>query len=206
MNKIIKNSIILFIITLIAGVMLGTVYEITKEPRKLQAEKATMKAYKNVFADAKGFDKVDYDNDSVVKYLQSEGYSSEIATIDGVVAAKDGSDNYIGYVITVTDKKGYGGDITFTIGITSEGIINAISFLTLDETAGMGMKAKDDNFKNQFKGLNVSEYDTSVDSYAANGIDAISGATITTKAVSNGVNAGVICFKYLSESGGADDE
>lgn len=206
MNKIIKNSIILFIITLIAGVMLGTVYEITKEPRKLQAEKATMKAYKNVFADAKGFDKVDYDNDSVVKYLQSEGYSSEIATIDGIVAAKDGSDNYIGYVITVTDKKGYGGDITFTIGITSEGIINAISFLTLDETAGMGMKAKDDNFKNQFEGLNVSEYDTSVDSYAANGIDAISGATITTKAVSNGVNAGVLCFKYLSEAGGADNE
>lgn len=202
MKNIIKNTIILFVITLIAGVLLGTVYEVTKDARAEQERKSTEKAYKTVFKDADSFDTVDYEKGGLSDYLKENGYSENTAYINDVVEAKSNGGESLGYVITATDKNGYGGDITFTLGITSDGVINGIAFLTLDETAGMGMKAKDNAFKSQFEGLEVSSYDTDMDSYKNNGIDAISGATITTKAVSNGVNAGVLCFKYLT--GGAE--
>lgn len=197
MNNIIKNTIILFIITLFAGLLLGGVYEITKDARAEQERKTTEKAYKTVFKSADKFDNLKYDTKELSKYLKDNGYDETIAYINDIVEAKSSSGELLGYVITVTDKNGYGGDIKFTMGIKSDGEINGIEFLTLDETAGMGMKAKDAQFKNQFKGLNSNEYDTSIDSYSSNGIDAISGATITTKAVTNGVNAGVLCFNYL---------
>lgn len=199
---IIKNTIILFVITLVAGILLGGAYEITKDARAEQERKTTEKAYKTVFADADAFEDADYDKDGLKSYLKDNGYDEDTAYIDGVVEAKSSSGDSLGYVITATDKNGYGGDITFTLGITADGSITGIEFLTLDETAGMGMKAKDASFKNQFKDLNTADYDTSIDSFSANGIDAISGATITTKAVTNGVSAGVLCFNYLT--GGAD--
>ncbi len=104
-------------------------------------------------------------------------------------------------MITVTDKEGYGGEITFTFGIQKDGTINGISFLTLNETAGVGMKAdtagkKADSFSYVKNGKQ-----------AENEIDAISGATVTTNAVTNGVNAGILCYRFLSgENGGRADE
>ncbi len=204
MNKIIKNTILLFAITLVSGVLLGTVYEVTKEPRAKQEDIAKTKAYKKVFKDAHSFDEYEYDKDAVADALNEGGYDDKTAVIDDIVEAKSKDGDSLGYVITVTDKDGYGGDITFTLGINNEGNINGIAFLKLEETAGMGMKADEDSFKNQFTDKNVSDYNTESDSFASNGIDAISGATITTKAVSNGVNAGVICFKNIS--GGGTDE
>lgn len=202
MKNIIKNTIILFVITLVSGVLLGAVYEITKDARAEQEKKTTEKAYKTVFQDADSFDTADYDSDGLKSYLKDNGYNEDSAYINDVVEAKSQSGESLGYVITATDKNGYGGDIKFTIGIKADGTINGIAFLTLDETAGMGMKAKDDSFKNQFEDLNAESYDTAVDAYENNGIDAISGATITTKAVANGVSVGVLCFKYLT--GGAE--
>lgn len=204
MNKIIKNTIILFVITLVSGFLLGAVYEVTKDARADQERKTTEKAYKTVFKDADNFKAAKYDKKELKSYLADKGYKDSVAYINDVVEAKSSSGDKLGYVITVTDKNGYGGDIEFTLGITSEGKITGIEFLSIDETAGMGMKAKDASFKRQFKGLTSSDYDTSIDSYSKNNIDAISGATITTKAVSNGVSAGVLCFQYLS--GGEKNE
>lgn len=199
---IIKNTIILFVITLIAGILLGGAYEITKDARAEQEKKTTEKAYKTVFADADSFSEIEYNNDELKAYLKDNGYSEESAYIGGIVEARASSGEPMGYVITATDKGGYAGEITFTLGISSDGTIKGIEFLAIDETAGMGMKAKNAEFKDQFKDKNVADFDTTPDNFAQNGIDAISGATITTKAVCNGVNAGVLCFNYLT--GGAE--
>ena len=66
--------------------------------------------------------------------------------------AKDSSGASLGYVVDVTNTEGYGGDIELMAGITSDGTINGIQFLSISETAGMGMKAKDADFMDQFKG------------------------------------------------------
>ena len=74
--------------------------------------------------------------------------------------------------------------------------------LSIGETAGLGMKADEADFKDQFKDQNVPEFSYSKTGATQEGeIDALSGATITTNAVTNGVNAGLCVFQLLSEGG-----
>ena len=118
--------------------------------------------------------------------------------VDSAVSADDASGNKMGYVINVTSHEGYVGDISISMGIDDQGTVKGIEILKISETAGLGMKAKEDSFKGQFKDKNVTQF-----SYTKSGasadfeIDAISGATITTKAVTNAVNAGLECFRSL---------
>lgn len=208
MKTIIKNSIILCVITLVSGILLGVVYEITKEPRAKQEALAKQKAYQKVYQEAAEFEPLDYDVKSMEAYLKENGISSNIAYIEDVVVAKDANQQPIGYVVTVTDKEGYGGNITFTLGVKNDGTILGVSFLKLEETAGVGMKADTDAFKNQFKEKNVDAF-VAVKSgkQAEHEIDAIGGATVTTNAVVNGVNAGILGVKFLNaEMGGAANE
>ena len=126
------------------------------------------------------------------------------ATVDEVYSAvMDGSE--AGYVITVTDKDGYGGDIQITVGIMSDGTVNGISFLSISETAGLGMKAKEADFKDQFKDKNVEKFTyTKTGESGDDMIDAISGATITTNAVTNAVDSALVYFQ--NELGGGSNE
>ncbi|MDO5156197.1 MAG: RnfABCDGE type electron transport complex subunit G [Eubacteriales bacterium] len=187
-NEAVKNTIILFVITLLAGLLLGGVYEITKNPIAAERKKTKENAYKEVFQDADTFHELEI-SDQIVKDIKQEGMDADI---DEIMEAVDQSNNVIGYVLTVTDHEGYGGDVQFAMGVKEDGTLNAISFLSISETAGLGMKAKEDTFKNQFSDKNVDSFVyTKNGASAENEIDAISGATITTNAVTNGVNAGL---------------
>ncbi len=206
MKEIIKNTLILFAITLISGLLLGLVYEVTKAPRKEQEELAKQKAYKSVFDDADHFKEIKYDESKIEKHLSQNDIKSNVAKIDGMVQAFDKNEKMLGYVITVTDKEGYGGDITLTVGIRNDKKVNGISILTINETAGLGMEAKEKSFRQQFVDKNVDRFVyTKSDAKAENEIDVISGATVTTNAVTNAVNAGIICFEYITDGGGEDE-
>ncbi|MBO5468441.1 MAG: RnfABCDGE type electron transport complex subunit G [Lachnospiraceae bacterium] len=188
-SESIKNTISLMLITLVAGLLLGAVYEITKEPIAKENQRAKEEAYKAVFADADSFEAITLDTDEVQKELDSQGLD---ASINEAMKALDASGQPIGYVLTVTDHEGYGGDIQFAMGVQSDGTMNGISFLSISETAGLGMKAKEDSFRKQFEGKNAEKIVyTKNGASADNEIDALSGATITTNAVTNGVNAGL---------------
>ena len=207
MKEIIKNSVILCVITLVSGLLLGVVYEVTKEPRAKQQEKSKQEAYFKVFKKADSFETVEFDDKEMEEHLKNGGYGSNVAYINEIVSAKDSSGNDLGYVVTVTDKEGYGGEIKLTIGITNDGIVNGISFLTLAETAGVGMKVGEPDFKNQFVNKEAQIFDyTNNSAGLTNHIDAIGGATVTTKAVVNGVNAGVLAYEFISGEGGEADE
>lgn len=197
-----KDAGILLVITVVAGLLLGLVYQITKEPIAIQQEKAKKEACKEVFADASGFTELELDAPDVSAWAEA-GFAEE--TIDEVMAAQDASGNTLGYVITVTTKEGYGGDIRFTIGITKDGSVNGISLLSISETAGLGMRA-DEVLKPQFAGKNAEKFEyTKAGAVYENEIDAISGATITTNAVVNGVNAGLYYFRTQLK-GGSENE
>ena len=117
-------------------------------------------------------------------------------------AAKDASGNLLGYVITVATK-GYGGDIDFVTGITTDGTMNGISYLEITETAGLGMRATSDEFKGQFAGKQVQEFTlTKTGATADDQIDALSGATVTSTAMMRGANAALAAFRVLTEEGG----
>ena len=199
MNKIMKDALALTAITLVAGIALGGVYEITKDPIAHQQALKKQKACKEVFADADEFEAVELDADLVAqirKALDADGYEAQEVT--EVMEAVDASDNSLGYVITVVSGEGYGGDIQFSVGIQADGTVNGISILSISETAGLGMNANTDVFKAQFADKNVDAFVvTKQGAKNDNEIDAISGATITTKAMVNGVNAGICAFEVL---------
>lgn len=191
----IKNTFSLMLITVIAGLLLGLVYEVTKEPIAKEKQRAKEEAYKMVFADASSFVETDLNLDAANTALHEENYACDI---NEVMEVKDSDGNAVGYVLTVTDHEGYGGDIQFAMGVKSDGTLNGISFLSIGETAGLGMKATEESFKQQFAGKKVTKF-----IYTKNGastdeeIDALSGATITTNAVTNGVNAGLYYISTL---------
>ncbi len=202
MKGMIKDALILFAITLIAGLMLGVVNDITKEPIAQQEQKAKNEACQNVFAAADSFEAQELaDSAQIEQVLADAGISG--ADIDELMAAKDASGALLGYVITVTDHEGYGGDIQFSMGITNEGTLNGISLLSISETAGLGMRAGE-VLVPQFSDKNVSRFTyTKTGATADSEIDAISGATITTNAVVKGVNAGLAYFDKILKGGSA---
>jgi electron transport complex protein RnfG len=193
-KSMLKDALILFAITVVAGLLLGIVYNVTKEPIARQEEKAKIEACKNVFTKADDFTEYEaFDSDVAANALNEAGLSG--MDIDGVSNALDSSGNLLGYVITVTDHNGYGGDIQFSMGVTLDGTLNGISLLSISETAGLGMRAGD-VLVPQFTDKNVESFTyTKTGSTSDSEIDAISGATITTKAVVNGVNAGLEYFR-----------
>ena len=204
-NKIVKDTMALTVITLVSGLFLGLVHDITADPIAKQEEKTKQEAYKAVFADADSFEVVAAEPDAELEaYLDEQGYSTE--TVDEIMLAKDADGQEIGYAFTVTTSEGYGGDIQLAMGVQTDGTLNGISFLSISETAGMGMRANTDDFKNQFCGQNAEEIQYTKTGDAGDGvIDAISGATITTDAVTSSVNAGLCAFRYEQSKGeGAD--
>lgn len=202
MKEMMKNTGILLAITLIAGLLLGLVYQVTKAPIAEQEAKAKQEACQEVFADAATFEAVELSTVDENTW-SGEGYGQE--SVDEVMAALDGAGNTLGYVITVTTKEGYGGDIRFTMGVREDGTVNGISLLSISETAGLGMRAEE-VLKPQFADKNVDKFKyTKNGASADNEIDAISGATITTNAVTNGVNAGLYYFQTVLGGGSANE-
>lgn len=200
MNTILKNTISITVITLVAGLALGVVQDITAGPIATQQEKSKEEAYKTVFEDADKFEAYSAD-DGLAAALADNGFTAQ--TIDEIMVAEDSSGETLGYAFTVTDSEGYGGDIQFAMGVQNDGTLNGISILSISETAGLGMKANTDSFKDQFKNKKVEKFSyTKTGATSDDQIDAISGATITTNAMTNGVNAGLCAFRYVE--GGAE--
>ncbi len=191
MNKILKNTIILTLITLVAGLGLGFVYEITKEPIAQAQDSAKKEAWQAVFpeADIDDFEAVDVDEKAAEAAIKAVGAK---ATVDEVCKVGDQ-----GYVITTTDKEGYGGDIQITVGITSDGTVNGISILSISETAGLGMRATEPVFYEQYQGKQAEKFVVSKDGGEGETIDAISGATITSRAVTGAVNVALAYYQNM---------
>ncbi len=200
-NVMLKEAGILFAITLIAGLILGFVYELTKEPIRIQEEKAVQEACAQVFESAAQFAELPYEaSEELALELAETGV--EIGTVFQALGA-DGS--LLGYVVQSTSTEGYGGDIVLYLGVTLDGTLNGISLLEISETPGLGMRAQE-VLAPQFRGKQVSQFTyTKTGGSSDSEIDAISGATITTEAVTNAVNGGLKVAEALRQ-GGTDNE
>lgn len=129
----------------------------------------------------------------------AENYTADEIT-EVVAGVKDGK--VIGLVVTVVAGDGYGGDIKFSVGVGADGTYLGTSILSISETAGLGMRVKTSpDFLAQFKSANTDKFVLVKDgSGAAAGdekIDAISGSTVTSKAVLRGVNSALIAYKEI---------
>ena len=197
-KSMIKNALILFAITLVAGVLLGLVYQVTKDPIAYQEKLAQDKANQSVFAAAATFDDVALD-EAVAADVASQFTGVQVLSVK---EAKDSAGAGLGYVIQVKSK-GYGDFITYTVGITNDSKINGISIINIAETPGLGMNAEK-VIVPQFADKAATDFTVVKNgqlSDASTQVEAISGATITSRAVTNGVNAAVAYFENVLKGG-----
>lgn len=164
-------TVTLFVICLVATALLGLTNDITAPIIEELAIETEMKSRQVVFADAVSF--------------------GEAKEVDGasVVTALDENGEIIGHVV-VNVAKGYGGDISVMTGVDSDGKVTGVNILSHSETAGLGAKAAEQSFRDRFIGL-VNGITVSKDKAGENSIDALTGATITSRAVVNAVNAAI---------------
>ncbi len=221
-SVMLREAGILFAITLIAGILLGFVYELTKEPIRIQQEKAIQEACMAVFpgaqeqgmefrklealdleasgAEASGAEPAAAQGGTLAELLAADGV--QIGTVYEAVN-RDGV--FCGYVVESTSSRGYGGNIVLYVGISTDRTVSGVSILDISETVGLGMEAPR-VLAPQFAGKKVERFD-----YTKNGsrtdaeVDAISGATITTKAVVNAVNGALRTAQILLQGGGANE-
>ncbi len=199
MKKVLRDALSLTVIAVILGVLLGTFHEITKKPIENRERQTKTEALMDVLPDADKFEKINI-SDKKTEFqslLKKDGLDAQI--IDEAYRGLTNSGNFSGYAITVTSREGYGGDIQMTVGLTKDGTTAGISFLQLNETAGLGMNADTNDFKKQFKNKKVDAFEYTKDGGGSeNQIDAISGATVTTNAVTNAVNACIDVSEILN--------
>lgn len=191
-GSIIRDALVLFAITLVAAVLLGVTYEITKEPIAVATQAAKEEAYGKVL---KGFVKTGEADAQILNGIReavSDMDEFEGSEITEMLAAYADDGECVGYVMTVVNHNGYGGDIGIAMGVSSDMTLGGIEFLELSETAGLGMKAKDEAFKSQFDNARTESFGLAKAGIEGEQeLDAISSATITSKAVTRAVNAGL---------------
>lgn len=192
MRDYIRLAGVLFLVCAVMAASLGYTNAITYDRIQEQIVRANDEARKEVLPDADAFEILDDNTFSEIKSNGRYYFITEIYT------AKAGG-NVVGYAVKVVPK-GYGGAIDVVVGIGTDGIIQGIKVGNNTETPGLGKNSATPKFQNQFKGktwdnaINVIKSGTPKD----NEIAALSGATVTSKAVTEGVNQALEAARELS--------
>ena len=180
MRNVIVLGLKLFLLAAVAGLALGLTNMITAPAIQVQAEQAADAARRAVLPAAGTF----------TAQTAPEGMKDAYAGYDasGALVGKTGT------IVT----KGYGGEIEITVGLDMNGVITGVSIggSSFSETAGLGARAKEAWFGEQYIGK------TTPIAIVKDGgeIDAITSATITSRAVTNAVNAAVLALGGLTPS------
>ncbi len=184
-KNIIVPTIALFLICLVATSLLALANSVTAPIIDELAVKTEMESRKKVVTLAEEF--VDK-NENGVSYalgLDAEG-------------------NPLGMVFTTTAKS-YGGEILVMTGVDMDGKVSGVELLSINDTAGLGMNATKADFRSQFLGLvNGIKVMKNSSNHDNNEITALTGATITSQAVTDAVNAALADFEKVNGKAGAN--
>ena len=165
--------IVLALICLVVAALLGLVNQVTAPAIAANTEKTIQDSLKVVLP-ADSYEKVEYDGGDI---------TLDTGTVVPVLAVYQAGEE--GYVVETNSPNGCGGAIDMMAGINSAGEVTGLAIITHAETSGLGSKATDPEWQAQFAGA------TDIVSVTKDGgtIEAITGSTITSRAVCDGVNA-----------------
>lgn len=172
-KEILIPAVSLFLICVVVTAMLALTNQVTAPKIAQLAVETENKSKTEVLSAAKSFSDAKTASLDGTQYTYYEGF--------------DESGKIVGYVFS-TSAKGYGGDIGVMVGIDSDGVVKGISILSINETAGLGMNAKNESFLNQYKEKSGELSVIKNGAPAENEIQALTGATITSKAMTQAVN------------------
>ncbi len=184
-NSVVKEIVIpaisLLLICIVATALLGFTNQITAPKIEQLAIETQMKAKQEVLSSA------------------SEFSEEKTVSLDGVdYAYYEGTANgeKVGFVFA-TSAKGYGGDIKIMVGIDNTGAVTGVSILEIEETAGLGMNAKNESFLSQYTGKSNTLSVIKNGEKGENDIQALTGATITSNAMTKAVNIALDLYKEV---------
>lgn len=175
---ILKLAAILFAISFICTLLLVLCNALTEDRIALLKKEAENKAKTDVLPVADTFEAV-----------QAKGVAE-------AYIGKDSDGNTVGYCFK-TEPNGFGGKITIMVGIAADGKVSGVKITNLTETPGLGARATDESWLSQFSRKDGEISVVKAGSAKGNEINAISGATITSKAVSQGVSSAINAAKEL---------
>ncbi len=186
LKEILRYGVILFIITAVSAALLAGVNMLTEGQIAQNAYVAEQNALREVIPGVKTFDA-----------LPDE--TSEMYGADAIYAAIDENNICIGHCVKIS-QNGYGGAIQSVIGVmygeNGEQIVSGVEIISHSETPGLGANMTKDSFREQFVGKGRVEV---VKAGAKDGeINAISGATISSKAMASSVNAALDIARNVS--------
>lgn len=187
MKEIVKPALVLFIITAVAAALLGVVSETTKSAIAEQTAKTQAVAMQEVLPEAEEF-----------KLDETAELTGTIQSVN--IGYKGGE--ICGYVLNVQPAGGFGGKIDIMVGISADSVMTGLKVLSHSETPGLGAKSTDPEFYGQYS--QKSEFPLTVVKTGASGaneIQAITSATITSVAVTDGANEAYAW--YSANIGGA---
>ena len=169
MKYFFRLGFVLLVITVIASGVLAYINSITKPIIEENQRKAKEKARMEVLPEAATFDSISYLNEETV------------------YVGKNEESNIVGYTF-VASLYGYSSDVKTMVGVTPDLKVNRIKIIEQKETPGLGANCEKPKFQQQFENKNKSEM--TVDKDGGN-IISITGATITTRTVTNSIKAGL---------------
>jgi len=162
--------VVLFAITLVAGLSLGYVNELTLEPKERARVAKKLKALNTVMPQ--------FDNSPVnqVVKIQNDDLKDSIEIYPAFRESE-----FVGAGVAATSEKGYSGIVRLMVGFHSDGKIKNIVVLEQKETPGLGTKMKGEKFLRQFRDKDPSTFDMKVEKDKGE-VDALAGATISSRA------------------------
>ena len=173
--------IALFVICVVAGGVLGVVYNATKDPIAAAETAKRTEAIENVLPE--------------FNELKETKVKSAMEDIDiPFYLAYDADNNFIGVAVETFTNKGFSGNISLMVGILADGTINNISVLQHAETPGLGSKMTEPSFKDQFNEKNPASFNFKVKKDGGD-VDAITAATISSRAFCDAVNRALSTFE-----------
>jgi electron transport complex protein RnfG len=178
-HHLFRPTMALFLITLVVSLLLSEVHSFTAARIETIRAEETSKALAIVFPDAKEFSELEYQTDDI--------------QITGLLAAYADS-AMVGYCVNV-EPVGFGGAIDLIVGVDLNGSVTGVHIVSHSETPGLGSRAEAPDFLNQF----VGKSGTVKLNAGANSVEAITGATVTSAALTNGVNAALALVSSHSE-------
>lgn len=201
MKKIIKDTLSLVMITIIAGVCLSFVHELTADTIAAAEYEERQASYREVFPEAAGFIEMEIFDTALAS--ASKDFAAGVSIGEALWAVNE-SGNILGCVVSVTSANGYGGDIVLSVGIDYFGTVTGIErtitgmkVTSMSETSGLGSHCTDESFQDQFKGISGEVVYVKDGKTQPNEIDMISGATFTSRAVTEAVN-GALRFSHYA--------
>ena len=190
MREVVKLAGILFIITSVAAILLGFTNMATRDVIAQQLELENTEARKSALPIAEEFEEVKG------KELEN-ALLTDFSSIDEVYQGKKDGE-IIGYTFKITSG-GYGGEMVINVGISVEGKVTGIKIVSHSETPGLGAKAAEEDFQNQYIDKSADSPLSVIKGNASGNseIEAIAGATVTSNAVTDSVNLSIELYHQL---------